>query len=375
MSGVRGKAPRGFSISKGGHTLNVWGNNVKLSIFGESHGKAIGIVVDGLPAGEPIDADEIAREMLRRSPGRDWYSTARREPDAVEVLSGLLEDRTTGAPICGLIRNEDARSRDYDTKLRPGHGDWTALLKFGGHADTRGGGHFSGRLTAPLVFAGSMAKQILRRRGVEVYARIWAIGWVEDENPIYSNADSLSRETYRAVSLRDFPASPSAEEPMKRVIAAAKEEGDSVGGVVEAVIFGLPGGLGEPFFGSMESTIASLLFSIPAVKGIEFGDGFRLASMRGSQANDALCVQDGKIEARTNHNGGVLGGITNGMPLSLRAAVKPTPSITRPQESVDSGTMTGTTVQVSGRHDPCIAPRAVPVVEACLALCALDVLL
>ncbi|MDR1977287.1 MAG: chorismate synthase [Synergistaceae bacterium] len=352
--------------------MNVWGNNIKLSIFGESHGKAVGVVIDGLPPGEAIDADEVAGEMLRRSPGRDRFSTARRESDSVEVLSGLLEGRTTGAPICGVIRNEDARSRDYDAKLRPGHADWTALLKFGGHADMRGGGHFSGRLTAPLAFAGSLAKQILRRRGVEVYARIAAIGGVEDE---MEDREMRDRQGYRAVSLRDFPASPSAEEAMKRVVDAAKEAGDSVGGVVEAAAFGLPGGLGEPFFGSMESAVASLLFAVPAVKGVEFGDGFRLASMRGSEANDALYVEDGKIKARTNHNGGILGGITTGMPLLVRAAIKPTPSIARPQESVDSATMTETIVRVSGRHDPCIVPRAVPVIEACLALCALDGLL
>jgi chorismate synthase len=355
--------------------LNVWGNKVKLSIFGESHGEGIGIVIDGLPAGEPIDADDSAKEMLRRSPGRDWFSTTRQEPDAVQVLSGLLEGRTTGAPVCGLIRNEDARSRDYDGVLRPGHADWTALSKFGGYADMRGGGHFSGRLTAPLVFAGSLAKQILRRRGVEAYAWIAAIGEVKGETFTCSGLEERSRETCRAVSLRDFPAPLSMEGAMKHVIAAAKADGDSVGGVVEAVVFGLPGGLGEPFFGSMESEIASLLFSIPAVKGIEFGDGFRLASMRGSQANDALCVRDGEIRAKTNHNGGILGGITNGMPLFLRAAIKPTPSIARPQESVDPATMTEVVTQTSGRHDPCIVPRAVPVVEACLALCALDALL
>jgi chorismate synthase len=242
-------------------------------------------------------------------------------------------------------------------------------MKFGGFADMRGGGHFSGRLTAPLVFAGSMAKQILSRRGVEVYSRIAAIGGVFDEEAVGGP------EEYRDISVRGFPSSPSAEEAMKRAIKLAKEEGDSVGGLIDAVVFGLPGGVGEPFFGSMESSIASLLFSVPAVKGVEFGDGFQLAAMRGSEANDALYVEGGTIRARTNHNGGVLGGIASGMPLRVRVAFKPTPSIALPQESVDASTMSGTTVRVAGRHDPCIVPRAAPVVEACLALSSLDALL
>ncbi|MDR1378554.1 MAG: chorismate synthase [Synergistaceae bacterium] len=352
--------------------MNVWGNRVKLSIFGESHGKSVGIVIDGLPPGEAVDLGEVAREMRRRAPGRNALSSGRQEEDSVEILSGLYKGRTTGFPVCGVIYNKDARSRDYDSKLRPGHADWTALLKYGGHADMRGGGHFSGRLTAPLCFAGSLAKQILSRRGIKAYARVDVIGRViEPEVPV-------SSEEYRAVSFREFPSSPSAEEAMKAEIEKALKEGDSVGGVVAAAAFGLPGGLGEPFFGSMESAIASLLFSIPAVKGVEFGDGFRLALMRGSEANDALYIgnpenpENGSIRARTNHNGGILGGITNGMPLLVRAAIKPTPSISRPQETVDGETKRETILRVSGRHDPCVVPRAVPVVESCLAFCVLD---
>jgi chorismate synthase len=342
---------------------------LRLSIFGESHGRAVGVIIDGLPSGETVDLDVTAREMLRRAPGRDELSTERRERDDVEIVSGLLNGRTTGAPVCGVIYNTDARSRDYDTKLRPGHADWTALLKFGGDADMRGGGHFSGRLTAPLVFAGSLAKQILSMRGVEVFSRVISIGGVTDvETP-------GSREKYRAVASSSFPASPSSEAAMRNVVMAAKGDGDSVGGTIEAVVFGLPGGLGAPFFGSMESSIASLLFSVPAVKGVEFGDGFRLAAMRGSEANDALYMDGRDIRARTNHNGGILGGITNGMPLTVRAAVKPTPSIALPQESVDASTMSGTTISVSGRHDPCIVLRAAPLVEACLSVASLDALL
>jgi chorismate synthase len=348
--------------------MNVWGNEVRLSIFGESHGKAVGIVIDGLPAGEEIDLNAAAAEMRRRSPGRNEFSSERRENDEAEIMSGLRDGRTTGSPICAVIRNLDARSGDYGTKLRPGHSDWTALLKYSGWADTRGGGHFSGRLTAPLTFAGSLAKQIAHREGIDVFSRIESIGEAEDKR-------TCSYGEYLAISGRDFPASESVESAMKDVIKTAREEGDSVGGVIEAVVFGLPGGLGEPFFGSMESSISSLLFSIPAVKGVEFGDGFRLAAMRGSSANDSLYMADGRICSRTNHNGGILGGITNGMPLVVRAAIKPTPSIALPQDTVDSATMRKAELSVTGRHDPCIVPRAAPAVEACLAVAALDALL
>jgi chorismate synthase len=352
--------------------MNVWGNRLKLSIFGESHGPAIGIVVDGLPAGEAIDAAKTARDMARRAPGRSDLSTARSEPDEAVVLSGIHDGKTTGAPVCGVVYNSDARSRDYGTVLRPGHADWAAVIKFGGNADLRGGGHFSGRLTAPLTFAGSLARQILSRRGVEVCARIASIGRVSDGT---AGRGQKSATEFRAALAEDFPARLGAAEAMKAEIRAAKEGGDSVGGVIEAAVFGLRGGVGEPFFGSMESCIASLLFSIPAVKGVEFGDGFALAAMRGSEANDAIRLEGSAIVSPTNHSGGILGGITNGMPLWARVAFKPTPSISLPQVSIDAAAMEETTLRISGRHDPCVVPRAVPVVEACLALCALDGLL
>jgi chorismate synthase len=345
--------------------VNVWGNRIKLSIFGESHGRAVGVVVDGLPPGERIDPEETARDMRRRAPGGP-LSTARCEADVVEVLSGIRDGLTTGFPICGVIHSSDARSSDYGTALRPGHADWTALLKFGGRADMRGGGHFSGRLTAPLVFAGSMARRILEQRGVETLARIVSIGGIRDV------ASPEGVYEFRAIAERDFPCSPDAEGAMKDEIHAAREDGDSVGGVVEAVAFGVPGGLGDPFFGSVESSVSSLMFSVPAVKGVEFGDGFRLASMRGGEANDALRAEDGTIRAVTNHNGGALGGITNGMPLVVRAAFKPTPSVALEQKTVDAATMENAVIRVAGRHDPCVVPRAVPVAEACLALCVLD---
>lgn len=346
---------------------NTWGEQVRLSIFGESHGNAIGIVVGGLPPGEEIDLDALERDMRRRAPGRDAFSTPRSESDSVELLSGLLDGKTTGAPVCGVIRNENARSRDYDTRLRPGHADMTALLKYAGHADMRGGGHFSGRLTAPLVFAGSLAKQILLRRGVHVHARILRIGGVADESACES------REAFRHAAAKPFPVcGDAAGEQMQAAILRAKEQSDSVGGVVECAAFGVPAGLGEPFFASMESAIASMLFSVPAVKGVEFGDGFALAGMAGSEANDEILLAENGLATRTNHNGGILGGITNGMPLIVRAAIKPTPSIAKIQRTVDAATMRPVELAITGRHDPCIVPRAVPVVEAGVALCILD---
>lgn len=350
--------------------MNTWGQTLKLSIFGESHGRAVGVVIDGLPPGEAVDGENVEREMRRRAPGRDAYATARREEDRADILSGLYDGKTTGAPLCAVIYNTDARSGDYDTKLRPGHADWTALLKYGGHADMRGGGHFSGRLTAPLVFAGSLAKQILGRRGVSVYGRITRVGGVTDgERPHGS-------DEWENTAINDIPAyGNTAREEMKAEILRAKEVGDSVGGVVEAVAFGLPGGLGEPFFGSVESAVASMLFSIPAVKAVEFGGGFALSAMRGSVANDEPYVENGVIRTHTNHSGGVLGGITNGMPLVVRAAFKPTPSIAREQRTVDAATMEAAPLRIKGRHDPSIVPRAEPVVEAGLALCVLDLLL
>jgi chorismate synthase len=327
------------------------------------------VVVDGLPAGEPIDTDRIAHEMARRAPGKDAYSTARREADAVEILSGVTDGLSTGAPICGLIQNGDARAGDYDGSLRPGHADWTALLKYGGHADMRGGGHFSGRLTAPIVFAGAMAKQILLRRGACVYGRVAAIGGVADPEIPRGKSD------WEALSGLKFPASEGAAASMKAAIESARADGDSVGGVVEAAAYGLPGGIGDPFFASVESVVASMLFSVPAVKGLAFGDGFRLAELRGSEANDELFVEGGVIRSRTNHSGGVLGGISNGMPLIVRAAFKPTPSIAKAQRTVDPRSMKETELRIKGRHDPCIVPRAVPVVEAGLALSVLDCML
>ncbi|MBO5665884.1 MAG: chorismate synthase [Firmicutes bacterium] len=329
--------------------MNTFGEQLKLSIFGESHGNGIGMVIDGLPPGLAVDETFIAAEMARRAPGNSSLSTPRKEADQVELLSGVFNGFTTGAPICGMIRNTNTRSKDYTPELpRPGHADLTAHLKYNGFADYRGGGHFSGRLTAPLVFAGALCKSLLANNSISVEAAITAIGGVTGHG---------------------------LTESMEDVILKAKEEGDSVGGIIECVASNLPAGLGSPFFGSVESRLASMLYSIPAVKGVEFGDGFALANMRGSEANDAIIRSGPNYRTQTNHNGGINGGITNGMDVVFRVAIKPTPSISKPQETVNLLTGESATLQVHGRHDPCIVPRAVCVVEAAAAIVFADLLL
>ena len=352
--------------------MNTWGRNFRITIFGESHGPAVGAVIDGLPPGFAPDMDEVAREMARRAPGGE-LSTARKEADAPEILSGYFNGRTTGAPLCAIIRNADARSGDYAPEiLRPGHADLTALYKYGGFADFRGGGHFSGRLTAPLVFAGALAKQILRQKGVRVASRIFSIYDAEDaEFPPGGLEDA-----FLAAAAKPFPVfDDAAGERMKAAILAAKAEGDSVGGVVECGIFGLPPGLGEPFFEPVESVVASMMYAIPAVKGVSFGEGFALARMKGSQANDPLYYDGPYIRTRSNKSGGANGGITNGNPLIFRAAFRPTPSIAKEQETVDTAKRETVTARIRGRHDPCIVPRAAPVVEAAAAVCAMDMIM
>ena len=351
---------------------NVFGEKVKITLFGESHGNGIGAVIDGLPSGFAIDFDALARDMARRAPGSSPLSTTRREADEVEVLSGVFEGKTTGAPLAVLIRNTNTRSGDYQPHLpRPSHADYVADVKYGGCQDYRGGGHFSARVTAPLVWAGSLARQILEQKGVSLAAHIARIGAVEDTRFTQPDAALL-----QALPNKPFPVlDDSVAEKMTAEVLAAKAEADSVGGIVECAAVGLPVGLGEPFFDSMESKLSHLLFSIPAVKGVEFGDGFALSAMRGSDANDPLRMQDGRVVTATNRNGGINGGITNGMPLIVRAAFKPTPSIGKEQQTVDLRTGENATLQIHGRHDPCIVPRAVPIVEASVALCLLDAML
>lgn len=352
-----------------------FGKLLRVGVFGQSHGKAIGVVVDGLPAGESIDLEELRRFLDRRRPGRDGLSTARKETDIPEFLSGLEGGKTCGAPLCAVIPNADQRSKDYGEladKPRPGHADYTAWAKWGGHADMRGGGHFSGRLTAPLCVAGGIAKQILARRGVYVGAHLASVAGIPDRPfPLHPTA-----ALFDEVAARPFPVlDEEAGERMRDAILAAKNGLDSVGGVIECAAVGLPAGLGDPMFDGVENRLAAALFGVPAVKGVEFGEGFHAAALRGSENNDPFTVEDGRIQAVTNHAGGILGGITTGMPLVLRAAVKPTPSIGRPQKTVRLSAMEDTELTIHGRHDPCVAHRAVPVVEAVTAAVLLDLLL
>lgn len=345
-----------------------YGENLRFGIFGQSHSAAIGVTIEGIPAGEKIDMAELGRFLARRAPGQSALSTARREPDIPEFLSGIKNDATCGAPITAIIRNTDTRSGDYAAFAltpRPGHADYTARVKFGGAEDQAGGGHFSGRLTAPLCIAGGICLQLLRREGIEVISRIAMIGGVYDEGAL---AASTAAKPFPTVS-------DAAGERMQSAILEAKAAGDSLGGVVECAVLNLPAGLGDPMFGGMENRIASVVFGIPAVKGIEFGAGFAAATLRGSENNDAYIINNGKIETATNNCGGILGGITNGMPLTFRAAFKPTPSIAIEQQSVDMQTMQQASLRVGGRHDPCIVPRAVPCVEAAAAIAVYDALL
>ena len=347
---------------------STFGRMLKLSIFGESHSAAIGGVVEGLPAGSKINLENLHAFMLRRAPRSQLSSTSRRETDNVEFLSGIINGETTGTPLSFIIRNTDCRRDDYESLTnipRPGHADYTGSVKYFGHNDPSGGGHFSGRLTAPLCCAGGIVLQQLGAEGIRVKARIIRIGSVSDES-----------EFIEDVSAKAFPVvSDLCARQMLEAVEKAKSDGDSLGGVIECVISGLPAGLGDPMFDGIESSVSQAVFAIPAVKGIEFGDGFELARIPGSQANDALCVHDNLISHSSNHAGGINGGISNGMPVVLRVVVKPTPSVSLPQRSVDLKNMTETVLSISGRHDACIVPRAVPCVEAACALAILDALL
>jgi chorismate synthase len=322
-----------------------------------------------------LDMDIIRHEMDRRVPGKNEISTPRKEKDEFDIISGYFNKRTTGTPLCAIIWNTDRQSSDYDNVAkapRPGHADYTGSIKFSGFNDYRGGGHFSGRLTAALVFAGAVSKQILCEKGIKILSHIYRIGNIED-----SPFDKLDITEKIANSLfkSDFPVIDIQRGiQMKKLISDVKNEQDSVGGVVEAAILNLPAGLGEPFFDSVESKLSHLLFSIPAVKGVEFGEGFEISQMKGSEANDEFYINKGKIKTSTNHNGGILGGITNGMPVIFRAAFKPTPSIGRLQRTVDLDKMEDTQISIKGRHDPCIVHRALPVVEAAAAMAVLDLL-
>ena len=352
-----------------------FGKILRIGVFGQSHGRAVGVRMDGLPAGEPLDLEELQRFLDRRAPGRNTQSTARREADQPVFLSGLEGGRTCGAPLCAIIENTDPRSEDYEELLdkpRPSHADYTAWVKWKGRADMRGGGHFSGRLTAPLCIAGGIAKQILARRGVFVGAHLASVGTHRD----VPFPPEPTRQLFEEIADKSFPAlSDEAARQMKACIADAAAAGDSVGGVIECAAVGLPAGLGSPMFDGVENRLAAALFGIPAVKGLEFGAGFASSALRGSENNDPFAVENGRIITLSNRAGGILGGITTGMPLILRAAVKPTPSISLPQQTVSLSRMENAELTIRGRHDPCIAHRAVPVVEAVTAAVILDMIL
>ncbi len=356
---------------------SVWGTNLRISIFGESHGPAVGVVIDGLPAGEPIDRDALLAQMARRAPGRDKSSTPRKEADTPEFLSGILDGHTTGAPLCIVIQNTNTRSGDYANLMqvpRPGHSDYPAYIHYHGCNDVRGGGHFSGRLTSCLCAAGAVCRQILERRGIHIGSHVAAVGPVRDAA---LPGPEIPEELLHRLSEAYFPViGEGVEEQMRAVIEEARMARDSVGGIVECAVTGLPAGLGGPLFGGVESLFSSILFGIPAVKGVEFGEGFGAAALRGSENNDPYTVaENGEIRTVSNHAGGILGGITTGMPLVFRIAVKPTASISQKQRSVDLQSRSETELEVHGRHDPCIVPRAAPVAESAAAVAALELLL
>ncbi len=346
------------------------GSKIKISIFGESHGGGIGVVIDNLPHGEKISEEELREFMLRRQGGNDPFSTPRKEADEVEFLSGIFKGYTTGAPLCAVIRNNNTRSKDYNSDIpRPGHADYTAYVKYGGFSDFRGGGHFSGRLTAPLCVAGGILMQMLNRRGIKIMSHIYSIGNIYDTpfDPVKPQLHGLDK---------DFPVfSQRAKEEMKAEILDAAKNKDSVGGICECAVTGINAGVGMPIFDGLENAIAKTIFGIGAVKGIEFGIGFEGSKMRGSQVNDPFSVEDGKIVTQTNNHGGILGGISSGMPIIFRVAFKPTPSISMPQQSVSLKNMTEETLEIIGRHDPCIVKRALPCVESAAAAAIADFIL
>ena len=350
---------------------STYGENIKLSIFGQSHGAAIGMIMDNIPAGLSVDFEELQKFLNRRAPGQHDYATPRREEDIPDFLSGIVDGYTCGAPIAAVIYNKNIRSGDYSNLKdcpRPGHADFTAQIKYGGFQDVAGGGHFSGRLTAPLCIAGGLCKQWLASKGIKIAAHISVIAGIADE-PLYLDWVNPNLDAINS----DFPVvNPAAGEKMRQEIAKAREDGDSVGGLIECIITGLPAGIGDPMFGGMESRIAQIVYGVPAVKGLDFGSGFTGSYLRGSQNNDAYTITDGKITTITNNAGGILGGITSGMPLVFQVAIKPTPSIACPQQSVSMQKMHVQSLEVKGRHDPCIVPRAVPVIEAAAAIAVMD---
>ena len=354
--------------------MNVWGEKIKLTIFGESHGKGIGIVIDGLPSGFELNLDRVAEQMKRRAPGRNKLSTSRAEADEFQILSGFFNGKTTGTPLTAVIFNTDMRSKDYNPELlRPSHADFTALCKYGESRDYPGGGHISGRITAHLVFAGAVAEQILEEKGIYTSAHIMQVGSVCD---MPFDMVNTRKELLKELSKMDFPViDGECAEKMKEEIDKYRCDKNSVGGKVEVCICGVEAGIGSPFFGSVESRLSSMMFSIPAVKGIEFGLGFDFAASDGRSANDEIYIEDDVVKTYTNNNAGINGGITNGMPIVFRLALKPTPSIASVQKTVNIDTKENTEIAIKGRHDPCIVHRAAIVAECATAIAMLDMVL
>lgn len=351
--------------------MNTFGTQYRTTIFGTSHGPFVGCTIEGLRPGTSIDERFVQVQLDRRRPGQSLLTSQRKEEDRVEFSEGLADGVASGEPIVAIIRNEDVQSKSYEGNARvprPGHGDYTALMKYGGKSDLRGGGQLSGRMTAPLVVSGAIARQALARKGIRFFAHASQIGRVTARPVTAKEIESnVERTPVRCADL-------DAADRMIAEIETARKDRDSVGGIIEGSVTGLPAGVGEPFFDSIESALAHLFFSIPAVKGVDFGAGFRAAAMRGSEHNDPFIVESGRVATATNHAGGVLGGITNGMPVTFRVILKATPSISKPQQSVDLETMTPAEIVVRGRHDPCIVPRAVPVVENVAAMAILDLM-
>lgn len=351
------------------------GNRFKVTVFGQSHSAEIGATVEGLPAGFKPDMEKVYAFMERRAPGRDRFSTPRKEADMPEIVSGIVDGVSCGAPLTAIIKNQNQKSGDYE-KLkqvpRPGHADYTAYMKYGGNNDIRGGGQFSGRMTAPLCFAGALAIQILEEKGIYIGAHIESVHGVCDNR---FSATDVTKVELDAVKEKDFPViCDDIREKMEAEIDRARENLDSVGGVIECAVTGLPVGVGGPLFGGIEGAISKDIFAVPAVKGIEFGAGFGVSTMRGSENNDSFYFDGDTVKTKTNNAGGILGGISNGMPVIFRVAIKPTPSISKEQETVNLKTKTAEKLVVGGRHDPCILKRAVPVIEAVTAICILNML-
>lgn len=355
---------------------SVWGNNIKISVFGESHGQAIGVTIHNLPSGIALDMQKIKNFMARRSAvGKGGLATPRQEKDAFEIISGFYDGFTTGSPLTATIKNNDTKSQDYESKsllARPSHADYAGYIKYKGYNDKNGGGHFSGRLTAPIVFAGAICSQILEQNNIFIGCHIKSVETIEDDSFDYVN---VSKEQLVALSSKDFPVINEEKAIcMQQAIQAMSAEKDSLGGIIECAIVGMKAGVGSPMFGGIENRISSIMFGIPAIKGIEFGLGFDITKTRASKANDQIYF-DGHVKTYTNNNGGITGGISNGMPIIFRTAIKPTPSIARPQKTINIKTRQNAVLEIMGRHDPCIVLRAAPCVQAAAAIAILDLII